>query len=102
MALLSIAHKHSLTNACVTDVLTLLNYAFPSPNGLPKSHTALLRDFVNYESTVAVHECCGYCTRQLESGSRCIVAECQMAKVSNASFIEVKLDRQLQKLFSGK
>ena len=101
VALLSIVHRHSLTNSCVTDMLKLLHHTLPSPNGLPKSYQTLLCDFVDYKGTVALHECCGYCTRLLESGSSCSITECQMANVSSASFIEIKLDKQLQKLFSG-
>ena len=104
VALLSISHKHSLTNSSIVDVLNLFSQALPAglPNQLPKSHHMLMKNFVNYNESIIVHRCCGYCSRLLSSNSSCEIPECRMAHAAESSFIQVLISKQLQTLFSGK
>lgn len=100
IALLSIFHKHDLTYSCITDLLKLFAYSLPSPNTLPPTQYALMKKFVDFDTSTIIHYCCGFCTRPLlSSGLKCSRQECQSA--SESSFIEVRLDRQIQCLFSG-
>jgi hypothetical protein len=101
IALLSIAHKHSLTYSAVTDILKLLSVSLPSPSFLPASHHGLFKSYVNYKEETVVHRCCGYCTNLLSQSSSCTVGECQDANIPDASFVEIRLDHQLRTLFSG-
>ena len=101
VALLSIFHKHSLTYACVTDILKLIGQALPSPNYLPQTQYTIMRKFVDYNDDTLVHQCCGFCTRLLPLGSDCLQDECLASGVQKPSFIEVRLNKQLQHLFSG-
>lgn len=104
VALLSLSHKHSLTNSCVVDILNLFLQVLPTslPNQLPKSYHVLMKEFVDYSRSVIVHRCCGYCSRLLSLNSICDMPECLMANVAESSFIQVAIDKQLQTLFSGK
>lgn len=101
VALLSIFHKHGTTYSCITDILKLFIQALPPPTSVPASHHLLLHKFVNYDSNTIRHYCCGYCTRPLLPGTTCSSSECQSTGVSEASFIEVYIDKQIRRLYSG-
>lgn len=100
LMLLSIFNKHSISYSCVSDILKLFSQVLPVPNSLPRTHTTILKQFIDVEKYTTLHRCCGFCTRLLDSDSCCSRTECQLSSASN-SFIEVRLDRQLQNLFSG-
>ena len=103
VALLSIAHKHSITNSCVQDVLNLVSQVLPmdKQNFLPQSRHILIRNVISYTDSTSIHKCCGYCTRLLSTKSSCTSPECIKAGLPESSFIEVHIDKQLQRLFSG-
>lgn len=101
VALLSLFHKHSMTYMCVTEVLKLFSQVLPSTNLLPRTLHMLMSKFVHYDSDTATHHCCGYCTQPLSPGSQCSRLECRSADIGESSFIEVYLDKQLLRLFSG-
>ena len=79
VALLSIMHKHSVTNSCVEDLLSLLSNSFPSPNAIPPTHFLLTNKFGKYDHHITKHNCCSYCTQLLPTGLSCTRAECQAA-----------------------
>ena len=99
VAMLSISHKHSLTNSCLVDILNLFSEVLPMGTQTSSRHM-LMRSFVDYNEEITVHRCCGYCSRLLSDLS-CDLPECQAAEVSDSSFIQICLVKQLQTLFSG-
>ena len=84
VALFSLSHKHSLTNSCVVDILNLVSQTLPTnlPNHSSKSYHVLRKEFLDYSGSIAVHRCCGYCSRLIPSNSICEITECQMANVA--------------------
>lgn len=100
IALLSIMDKHSLSYSSVNDLIKL--FSFSQPNFLSSSLHLLLKKFANFEDNTRLHHCCGFCTKLLKGNLSCIMPECQAQQLPVSSFIEVRLDRQLQVLFSGK
>ena len=101
VAMLSMFYKHSLTYSSLTYILKLLVQVLPSPNSLPHSTYILINKFVDYNANVIVHHCCGFCTRLLSDGNPCSQVECQSNSLTNFSFVEVRLDKQLERIFSG-
>ena len=101
IALLSMMLKHSLTYSCMTDLLKLLSYSFPFPNAVPPTLYMLMNNLINYKECIILHYCCTHCTRPLAIDSSCQQDECKSAGSLKSSFIEVRLDLQLQNLYSG-
>ena len=101
VALLSLASKHKSTDACTADILRLFSTMVPSANPLPSTLYLLIKKFLCFKEGVIVHHCCGCCTKLLENDQECDSTFCRISGSPNATFIEVKLDKQLQTLFSG-
>ena len=100
VGLLSVMDKHSLSYACVGDMLKLMSASVP--NFVSSSLHVLLNEFVQPKNSMKVHQCCGSCTKLLEPETICNIPECIAQGLPVSSFIEVKLDYQLQLLFTGK
>ena len=100
VALLSIMDKHSLSYSCVTDLLKLFTVTVPNFS-LCSIHT-LFNKFTNFKESTRVHHCCGSCGKLLISDTKCTRSECLAKGLPDSSFIEVRLDHQLQVLFTGK
>ena len=100
--LLTIFLKHSLTYACLSDILELFSLALPFPNSVPHSKHLLFNQFVKYEDSTIVHRCCNFYSQLLLGDSKCCHTECVAANAGEATFIQVLLDKQLQNLFQGK
>lgn len=100
VGLLSIMDKHSLSYACVGDMLKLMSASVP--NFVSSSLHVLLNEFVQPKESMRVHRCCGSCTKLLEPETTCNMPECIAQGLPISSFIEVRLDYQLQLLFTGK
>lgn len=83
-----------MTNLCLADLLKLFDQIVPFPNSVPRSQYLLFKEFVPYDVYVISHQCCGYCTQLLVSGSRCPREECQEQNTPNANFLEIRLDKQ--------
>lgn len=96
VSVLSLAHKHKLTYACLTDMLELISLMLPTPNGLCMTAQQLINKFVDFKREAIVHKCCGFCARLLAESSQCGKEECRAANLSDALFIEVPLDEQLK------
>ena len=101
VAFLSMFHQHSLTYSCGSDVLRFLNQVLPSPNLVLQSPFSLIEQLIKYNDATTTHRCCGYCAQLLHDKSTCTRNECRSASLPDSSFIEVHLDKQLQKYFSG-
>ena len=101
VVVLSMFLKHSLTYSSVSDILNLFSHTIPSPNSVPRTQYQLFKKFIDYEAETVTHHCCGYCTELLTSSS-CLKSECREANLPDASFVELRLDKQLQRQFSGK
>ena len=99
VALLSIAHKHSLTNSSVVDILKLFSEVLPTSAQIQSRHM-LMKHFVDHNEMITDHRCCGYCSRLL-SNSNCDTPECQAAEAPEGSFIQICIIKQLQTLYSG-
>ena len=101
VALLSLATKHKTTDLCTAEVLKLFSAMVPCENPFPTTFYLLIRRFLQLEKEITVHHCCGCCTKLLDNNQHCESVVCKMSGIPNSSFIEVRLDRQLQTLFSG-
>lgn len=101
VALLSMVCKHNMTDSCTADMLKLFAQMLPEPNPLPPSLFLLLNKFVSYDQETVLHRCCGFCNTLLPMDTSCQATECLSAGVQESSFIEIRLDKQLQTLFSG-
>ena len=101
ISFLSIFNQHCLTYSCAADFLKLFSQVLPVPNSVPQTPQTLLKKFVNYEASTIMHQCCGYCTMPLIDGKSCPQTECKSMSAANSAFVEVRLDKQIQKLFSG-
>lgn len=100
IGLLSIMDKHSLSYACVTDILKLFSVSLP--DFASSSLHMLLKKYVQPMDSLQIHHCCGVCMKLLESGTSCTMPECMAKGLPTSSFVEVKIDYQLKLLFSGK
>lgn len=100
VGLLSVMDKHSLSYACVVDMLKLMSASVPSY--VSSSLHMLLSEFVRPKDSMKVHQCCSSCTKLLEPETRCTMSECIAQGLPISSFIEVKLDYQLRLMFTGK
>jgi len=100
VALLSVVDKHSLSYSCVTDLLKLFTATVPNFS-LCSAHM-LLNKFTNFKESTRVHCCCGCCGKLLKADTKCTRSECLASGLPDSSFIEVRLDHQLQVLFTGK
>lgn len=100
IALLSIMDKHSLSYACVEDILRLMSASIP--NFTSSSLHVLLKQYVEPKDRMTVHQCCGNCCKLLQPGACCTMLECIESRLPVSSFIEVQLDYQIQLLFTGK
>lgn len=92
IGLLSIMDKHSLSYACVTDMLKLFQASQP---GFSLSLHMLLKKYVQPKDSLKFHHCCSVCMKFLESATCCNIPECKAKGLSTSSFIEVRLDYQL-------
>lgn len=104
LALLSLVTKHKITDSCTSDILKLFSHALSTSSTqspLPSTLFLLLNNFLVYSNETITHRCCGACGILLQEGSECDSVSCVAAGISNATFIEVCLDKQLQTLFSG-
>ena len=102
IAMLSIFYKHSLTYSSLTDILKLLAQVLPCPNSIPQSNYVLMNKLVDYNINVNIHYCCGFCMQLLTAGNSCSQADCQLqSNFPKFSFVEVRLDKQLERMFSG-
>lgn len=102
LAMLSIFLKHNLTYSCVDDLLKLFRNVLPFANSIPRSNYSLLKQYVDYDANTVVHRCCGHCSRLLSSSARCTGPECLSANASNAYFVEVLINKQLEIYCNGK
>lgn len=101
VALLSMVCKHNMTDSCTADMLKLFAQMLPAPNPLPPSLFLLFNKFVLYDQETLLYRCCGFCSTLLSTDMSCQSTECLAACVQDSSFIEIRLDKQLQTLFSG-
>lgn len=101
ISFMSIFNQHCLTYSCAADFLKLFGQVLPLPNFVPQTPHTLIEKFVNYDASTITHRCCGYCTMPLLEKSTCSKAECKSVSAPDSTFVEVRLDKQIQKLFSG-
>lgn len=99
VAFMSVFIHHNLTYSCAADLLKLIKQVLPIPNFVPQTPHTLIEKLVNYKASTTTHRCCGYCTILLHNKSTCIKDECKLASVSDSTFIEVHLDKQIQNFF---
>ena len=99
---LTLIYHHKLTYSCGADVLKFLSQILPVPNSVSQSFHTLLKELVNYNDSTVAHCCCGYCTQPSSDQSGCKKPECIAASLPDSTFVELILDKQLHKLFSGK
>ena len=102
VAMASTALRHNLTYACQTDILQLIASILPSPNHATASSRSLTRKFIHYEQQSLLHRCCGACMGLLEEETRCSNPQCADLRIPDVLFVEVPIDKQLQKRFRGK
>lgn len=100
LAILAIASKHNMSYASVKDILKLFSHVLPPDSSAPSYHL-LMKELIDFDEYITIHHCCGFCTRLLSLGSRCLQAECLSAKLPDSTFIEVQVAKQLEVLFSG-
>ena len=98
IGLLSIMDKHSLSYACVTDMLKLFKVSVP---GFSLSLHMLLKKYVQPKDSLKFHHCCSVCMKFLDSTTSCDLPECKAKGLPTSSFIELRLDYQLKLLFTG-
>ena len=101
ISFMSIFNQHCLTYSCADDLLKLFGQVLPLPNFVPQTSRTLIEKLVNYDASTLTHRCCGYCTMPLLDKSTCSQAECKSVSAPDSTFVEVRLDKQIQKLFSG-
>ena len=101
VALLSLVSKHKATDSCTADVLRLFSTMVPCNNPFPPTLYLLIKRFLRYEEEIIVHHCCGCCAKLLQNNQVCKSVVCKASGIPSSSFIKVRLDRQLQTLFSG-
>ena len=102
VAYLSLVYHHNLTYSCGGDVLKFLSQILPVPNSVSQTYLTLTKGLVNYDDSTKTHRCCGYCTIPLIDQATCEKTECKAASLPDSTFVEVCLDKQLNKLCSGK
>ena len=99
--LLSMFLKHNLPYKCASDLLKLLGYTLPSPNSLPRTQHMMMNKFIKYDELIVMHYCCSFCFQSLAPFAKCSRQECQSSGAGESSFFEVRVDKQIQCLFSG-
>ena len=100
VSLLSIMDKHSLSYACIEDILQLVSASVP--NFTSSSLHVLLKQYTEPKESIRMHRCCGNCSKLLHPGTSCTMPECVVGGMPASTFIEVQLDYQLKLLFTGK
>ena len=98
IGLLSIMDKHSLSYACVNDMVNLLKMSVPN---FDSSLHALLKKYVQPKDSLEIHRFCSGCMSLLESDTSCTMSECKANDLPVSSFIEVRVEYQLKLLFTG-
>lgn len=102
IAMLTLFQKHNLTYSTMTDVLKLFTQILPSPNAVPPTNFVLMNKFMDYKANIATHRCCGHCTSLLPADGFCSQMESQSyVNIKEFSFIQLHLDKQLNRFFSG-
>ena len=98
IGLLSIMDKHSLSYACVNDMVNLLKMSVPN---FESSFHALLKKYVQPKDSLEIHRFCSGCMSLLESDTSCTMSECKTKELPVSSFIEIRVEYQLKLLFTG-
>ena len=108
MLLSSLLTRHKLTNAALSDIISLLRLHLPA-NCTPKSYKSTYHFMKkvtsmknNFCGSTVVHKLCGKCLSKLTT-ENCQDPLCQEVEcsVSNITFLELPLDVQIRGFFEG-
>ena len=100
--LLTFVMKHKLTCEAFNDLLSVIEAHCPRPNNCKKSVKKLLEFVSQMKGDIVKHYFCDYCKAYFGKGTgNCNISGESISK-TNGFFIEVPVEKQLQKFFTGK
>lgn len=100
--LLTFVMKHKLTREAFNDLLSVIEAHCPRPNNCKTSVKKLLEFVSQAKGDIEKHYFCDYCKAYFGKGTgNCNICGRSISKASRF-FIEVPVEKQLQKFFTGK
>ena len=100
--LLTFVMKHKLTNEAFNDLLSVIEAHCPRPNNCKTSVKKLLEFVSQAKGDLEKHYFCDYCKAYFGKGTgNCNICGQTISK-ADGFFIEVPVEKQLQKFFIGK
>lgn len=100
--LLTFVMKHKLTREAFNDLLSVIEAHCPRPNNCKTSVKKLLEFVSQAKGDIEKHYFCNYCKAYFGQGTgNCNICGQNVSK-ANRFFIEVPVEKQLRKFFTGK